>query len=147
MKAGEVEHYCNDLDERRTGLNRGRGSSVVAARQELLMGYGQNRERGVKIRSRISGWSTGIELLYTEMRRIRGQQFGRDRLGQIVTCECELPGVKCLMMIITIPNTYLLWQAVLYTLLIFTYLIFTTITCWYQYYPFFIIGETEVWNS
>lgn len=38
MKAGEVEHYCNDLDERRTGLNR--GSSVVAARQELLMGYG-----------------------------------------------------------------------------------------------------------
>lgn len=40
MKAGEVEHYCNDLDERRTGLNRGRGSSVVAARQELLMGYG-----------------------------------------------------------------------------------------------------------
>lgn len=72
MKA-EVEHHCNDSGERRRWL--GSGQQCRGNETETVDGIdiGYNRKRGVKIRSRIFSQSTGTELLYSEMGKIRGK--------------------------------------------------------------------------
>lgn len=71
MKAGEVEHCCNDSDERRwPGPGQQCGGSETGTLDGMDIGY--NRKKGVKIRSQIFDQSIGIELLYTEMGKSLG---------------------------------------------------------------------------